>query len=131
MLFTGMSVIFSTVHNEQYVSIGKYWDDMSNLYGRENLRGLGYNWMPDVIEYVIGLKDNSVVEIEKEDLSKRYSNAVYKEILLPDHGWKVYSGETNKLAEIYENIYAEGSLTYEIESFSNDGTCSILINREI
>ena len=29
---------------------------MSEKYGRENLRGLGYNWTDTTIEYVIGLK---------------------------------------------------------------------------
>lgn len=130
MIFRGISIIFSTAHGAQYAAIGQYWDDMSNIFGRENIRGLGYNWMKDTIEYVIGMKDNSVIEIKNEELSEKYSRAVYKEISLPDYGWKTYTGETNKLAEIYKKIYEEGSLNYEIESFSNVGTCKILINRE-
>ena len=33
---------------------------MSGIYGRKNLRGLGYNWTETSIEYVIGLIDGNI-----------------------------------------------------------------------
>ena len=57
MKFIGISRVFSTINNEQYKTIGTFWDELSEEYGMENLRGLGYNWTDDTIEYVIGLKD--------------------------------------------------------------------------
>ena len=43
MEFKGISRTFSTVGEKQYETIGAFWDEMSGIYGRENLRGLGYN----------------------------------------------------------------------------------------
>ena len=57
MEFKGISKTFSTVGEKQYETIGEFWNEMSGIYGRENLRGLGYNWTENSIEYVIGLID--------------------------------------------------------------------------
>lgn len=57
MEFKGNSRTFSTVGEIQYETIGEFWNEMSEIYGRENLRGLGYNWTETSIEYVIGLID--------------------------------------------------------------------------
>ena len=43
MEFKGIGRTFSTVGEKQYETIGAFWDEMSGIYGRENLRGLGYN----------------------------------------------------------------------------------------
>ena len=60
MTFVGISKVFSTVNDEQYNTIGAFWDEMCLTYGLEDLRGLGYNWTPDSIEYVIGLKEGTI-----------------------------------------------------------------------
>lgn len=125
MVFKGFSRTFSTADNKQYETIGEYWDIMSALYGRENLRGLGYNWTMDTIEYVIGLKSNEFFDMDMMDLEMHW-----KEISLPDTGWKEYHGITEKLDTLYERIYQDGILTYEIEEFSEDGLCKILITRD-
>ena len=49
MVFNGISKVFSTKDNRQYETIGAFWDELSKEYGRENLRGLGYNWTTDTI----------------------------------------------------------------------------------
>lgn len=49
MIFNGISKTYSTLGNRQYTSIGHFWDKMSEKYGRENLRGLGYNWTDTTI----------------------------------------------------------------------------------
>lgn len=59
----GVSKTFSTVGEQQYNTIGKFWDEMSAIYGLENLRGMGYNWNDDSIEYVIGLKNNEIFDV--------------------------------------------------------------------
>lgn len=124
MIFKGYSKTFSTKNEQQYDAIGQFWSDMSDVYGIENLRGLGYNWSSDTIEYVIGVKDN----LDK-DLNEGYQDAVYKEITLPNENWIRYKGRTEKLSELYDEIYKEGTLDYEIETFSDDGTCEIDIYR--
>ena len=112
MIFFGISKDFSLVGEDQYNTIGKFWDDMAEIYGLENLRGLGYRWENDVIYYAIGLKNG---RIDGYNIS----------IELPDDGWTSVSGKTEFLKEIYDEIYKDGRLTYEIEAFYENGDCNI------
>ena len=47
----------------------------------------------------------------------------------PDSGWIAVKGKTAELGLIYQEIYAKGILTYEIESFNDEGECEILYYR--
>lgn len=116
MEFKGISRTFLTVGEKQYEIIGRFWDEMSRIYGRENLRGLGYNWTETSIEYVIGLLDG---DIEGSNIN----------VILPDDGWISVSGRTEELADIYSKIYADGPLRYEIEMFDDEGNCRIMFYR--
>ena len=112
MKFIGISKVFSTVDDIQYKTINEFWMELSEKYGMENLRGLGYNWTEDSFEYAIGLKDGI---IDNKNCS----------IDLPASGWKTAKGKTEDLPKIYDDIYKEGPLKYEIETFYNKGTCEI------
>lgn len=112
MNFKGISRVFSTENETQYNTIGVFWDELAKEYGRSNLRGLGYNWTPATIEYVIGLKEGEIPD----------SNCTVE---LPDDGWNVVTGKTNDLGKIYDEIYKDGTLMYEIEMFTDDGDCEI------
>ena len=116
MEFKGISKIFSTVGDQQYNDMGVFWDEVSERYGRKNLRGLGYNWTSTSIEYVIGLIDGEI-----EGWNRCVS--------LPDDGWERIKGRTENLKEIYNGIYKDGSLRYEIEMFDDNGNCIIDIVR--
>ena len=48
---------------------------------------------------------------------------------LPDAGWITVRGKTADLGEIYEKIYQEGRLKYEIERFTDSGDCEIMYCR--
>lgn len=117
MLFKGISRVFDLTDERQYESIGRFWADMAELYGLEKLRGLGYEWRDNKLSYAIGLKDG---DIEGGNVS----------ILLPDDGWLSVKGQTERLKELYDEIYTGGSLKYEIESFYADGSCQISYYRE-
>ena len=121
MKFIGLSRVFSTENDAQYEAIGQFWADMSAKYGIENLRGLGFNWGVNSIEYVIGLKYNTVPAAEPD--------AELKTLDLPDTGWLGYDGTTDRLAELYDIIYRDGVLDYEIETFAPDGSCHVEIFR--
>ena len=123
MIVKGYSKVFSTKNEEQYENIGAFWDMMAAIYGRDSLQGLGFNWQDDSIEYLIGLKED---DIPRDAVP---SEAVYKEVSLPDDGWHIYRGKTEKLAEIYGEIYEEGTLSCEIEMFDDSGNCCLWINR--
>ncbi len=116
MTFFGISKVFSTENNRQYETIGEFWNGLSMIYGIRNLRGLGYNWTEKTMEYVIGLKqgiiDNANCSVE-----------------LPDDNWSCVSGKTSELGAIYDKIYADGKLTYEIEMFTENGECEIMYYR--
>ena len=112
MLFIGISKEFSLKNEDQYNTIGDFWDKLSLLYGMENLHGLGYKWKNGIIHYAIGLK-NGVI------------NEANFTIELPDNGWSIYEGKTDDLKSIYDEIYLDGPLKYEIETFTNDGKCVI------
>ena len=104
MLFKGIGRTFSTENNRQFVTIGAFWDELAAKYGRVNLQGLGYGWTERSIEYIIGLTDGEIDEADRA-------------ITLPDSGWITVRGRTADLGEIYDKIYQEGRLEYEIEQF--------------
>ena len=112
MLFIGISKEFSLLNEDQYNTIGDFWDEMALIYGLENLHGLGYSWKDNKISYAIGLK---VGKIKDFNLS----------IELPDENWTEVHGKTTNLKEIYDEIYKSGSLKYEIDTFTEDGKCLI------
>ena len=53
MLFTGISKEFSLKNENKYNTIGDFQDKISELYGLENLQGIGYKW-DNKIYYAIG-----------------------------------------------------------------------------
>ena len=112
MVFRGIGRTFSTENEQQYETIGAFWDELSARHGLTNLQGLGYGWTNCSIEYVIGLKTG---EIEGSN----------RAVELPDDGWTTVRGRTENLGEIYRQIYRDGNLTYEIETFSDEGDCEI------
>ena len=116
MLFVGISRAFSLLAEGQYNTIGAFWDEMSELYGMENLHGLGYKWENGKIYYAIGLKD---AEIEHSNFR----------VELPDDKWETVEGETENLKSIYDVLYRSGPLKYEIETFDTDGKCRIMYYR--
>ena len=112
MIFRGIARKFSLENEGQYDTIGEFWDEMALRYGLENLVGLGYEWSGGEISYAIGLKAG---DIDGCNLT----------IELPDSGWTLFSGRTDDLKEIYNEIYKVGPLKYEIETFDDEGGCLI------
>lgn len=49
--------------------------------------------------------------------------------LTVDDEWECVSGRTEELGEIYNTIYKDGPLKYEIEMFDDDGNCRIMFYR--
>lgn len=112
MIFKGISREFSLLNEDQYNTIGAFWDEMTAIYGLENLHGLGYKWAENKIYYAIGLKCG---EIPGCNFC----------IELPDSRWEAVEGKTDDLKEIYDEIYKSGPLKYEIEAFWESGDCYV------
>ena len=112
MTFIGISRTFSLIGEDQYNTIGAFWDEMSEIYGLENLQGLGYGWKGATMEYAIGLKVGRI-------------DGANFEITLPDSGWTLVHGSTDQLKQTYDEIYKDGPLILEIEEFFENGDCTI------
>ncbi len=112
MVFKGIGRTFSTENEQQYETIGAFWDSLSAEYGLENLQGLGYGWTDRSIEYVIGLKTGEIGGADRA-------------VELPDEGWTTVVGRTECLSRIYDEIWRGGRLRYEIERFTDSGDCEI------
>jgi predicted transcriptional regulator YdeE len=112
MLFIGISRDFSLKDEDQYNTIGAFWDEICALYKIESLHGLGYKWENGKISYAIGLKSGRI-------------KGANLELTLPDSGWSVVEGRTDDLKKIYDEIYKDGRLKLEIEEFTDEGNCLI------
>ena len=65
-------------------------------------------------------EDNALIGLKNGDI-EGYNIS----ITLPDDGWVTVTGNTDDLKEIYDEIYQDGALVLEIETFNTDGTCHI------
>ncbi|MBR5502046.1 MAG: hypothetical protein IKV55_03320 [Oscillospiraceae bacterium] len=116
MVFYGITKTFSLAGEQQYHTIGSFWDEMAALHGLENLQGLGYLWKDGEIYYAIGLKEGRIAGCNFC-------------LQLPDDGWTAAAGETDRLQALYNEIYKDGPLRYEIETFYEDGRCEVRYRR--
>ena len=112
MIFTGITKDFDLTNQQQYDTIGQFWDEMAALYGLENLQGLGYRWQDNKISYAIGFKNGCIPGCNLR-------------IALPEEGWVTVNGKTDALQQLYDEIYQGGILQYEIETFDENGDCKI------
>ena len=44
---------------------------------------------------------------------------------LPDGDWRAANGRTDELKELYDEIYIDGALDFEIETFYENGDCTV------
>lgn len=126
MVIKGICFSVSTINDNQYELLGDLWDLLAKHYGRENLQGIGFNWTDKKMDYAISCVNE---EIDIELVKEIVGSASYRDILLPDGSWEDYQGKTARLALLYDEIYAKGAPTYEIETFDDEGNCYIKICR--
>jgi predicted transcriptional regulator YdeE len=129
MTFKGIQIRFDCAGNQQYEAIGGFWDCMTGLYPGCALKGVGYNWSNDCLDYAIGGFGDET-HYDETALRERFPNAKYMEIQLPDSGWQVFHCELDRLSDLYNEIYKDGALLYEIEEIQPNGHCVISIIRE-
>ncbi|MCL2197625.1 MAG: hypothetical protein FWB80_01760 [Defluviitaleaceae bacterium] len=127
MCFKGIKIRFDCKDSEQYRNIGDFWNYMRTEYPNHSLKGVGCNWNDDSFDYIIG--DFATLDFCMDKIKKRYLTADYYEITLPDSGWQIYHGKTENLSELYNEIYKNGVLDYEVEEFFSNGDCKISIYR--
>lgn len=128
MKMKGIAARFDCAHGEQYESIGAFWDAMCALCPGLALSGVGYGWENDSLGYLIGTPEG-MPESTLEGVRKILPQAALSEIILPDDGWKTYTGTADTLDKLYAEIYRDGPLDFEIEQFDDAGNAVIRIHR--
>lgn len=132
MIFKGYVMTFSTVGEKQYETIGKIWDLMSNLYGISNIRGLGYGWTDSSITYCFGFKEelSDDVYLERLETVNELSQKPFRfnKIEIPDSDWKEFNGTVNTIPEVYDEVYKDGNLDFEIETFDEEGNFKTVVH---
>jgi predicted transcriptional regulator YdeE len=128
MKFNGIQVRFNCENNEQYENIGLFWEYMTHEFKQFKLQGVGYNWYNNSFDYIIG-NCNKNIDFSIAKINKRFPSAKQIEINLPDEGWQIYYCKLEELGKIYDEIYKDGPLDYEIEEFDSNGNCKISILR--
>ncbi|WP_070000980.1 hypothetical protein [Cellulosilyticum sp. I15G10I2] len=128
MRFNGILIRFDCTNNQQFDAIGEFWNFMTQLYSKAELKGLGFNWANNSFDYVIGEFEGKY-DYSFDIISQTYPGSKNVVVELPDHGWRTYTGKLEDIANIYEAIYREGALDYEIEEFDLKGNCKISILR--
>jgi len=127
MVFYGVKIRFDCTNNQQYKSIGDFWKFMTDAYPTFTLKGVGCNWSNDSFDYIIG--DFAAPDFDMDKIKEHFTAADNVEINLPDKGWKTYMGKTQELSKLYDEIYKDGALDYEIEEFFQNDDCKISICR--
>jgi hypothetical protein len=98
-------------------------------FPKVDLKGVGCNWENDSLDYIIG-DFIEITGLNMCDINIIYPMARYAEIELPDDGWRIYHTTLDKLQSLYEEIYKDGALKYEVEEISQNGNCKISIFRD-
>lgn len=123
---------FSTVGEKQFEAIGIVWDIFSNLYGIENIRGLGYGWTDNSITYCFGFKEelSDDVYLERLETINELVDKPFRfnKIELPDSDWKEFNGTVDTIPELYNEVYKAGNLDFEIETFDQDGAFKSVVH---
>jgi len=123
MILQGIQIRFDCANGEQFEAIGAFWDAMRVLFPDRTLSGVGYGWENDTLCYLIGTEDG--LPAGTETIGQQFPDAEYTVLHLPDDGWKRYTATADTLDVLYEEIYRDGPLTYEIERFDADGRAEI------
>jgi hypothetical protein len=128
MDFKGIQIRFYCKNGEQYKSIGLFLKYMSEMYHKNALKGVGYNWHVDSFDYIIWNVDERMA-FDTAAILKQYPTSKYITLRLPDEGWQIYQCSIDNLENLYGEIYKDGALDYEIEEFDSNGNCKISVLR--
>ena len=128
MKFTGVLRNFDCSNNKQFTDIGEFWDFMSKIVNKNELKGLGFNWKNNHLDYIIGdLKDKC--DYPMDLILNTYPNSKIVTVDLPNNGWEIHEGKIKDIKSIYEKIYEDGQLDYEIEEIDTKGNFKVSILR--
>lgn len=110
MIFYGIKRVVKFDDNYgQIGAIDDFWEKLAANFPTEHFVSLGQNWGVNTFDYYIGKVNENW-------------NEGTESVELPDTGWKVFECVRNDVAiqKMYEQIWAQGTLDYEIEERFED-----------
>lgn len=129
LTFIGIGRKFSIIGEDQYNTIGRFWDLMSKFTNKDDLIGFGCNWTKTDMEYYIGfIYDVDYADI-LNNLNSKMKNLKIAKFKLGTNDWNLYEGKTKNISKMYDFIWTDKVVTSELEFFTNDGNCYLLINK--
>jgi hypothetical protein len=128
--FIGIGKEFSLKNEDQYNTIGHFWDCMGKLTDKDDLIGFGCNWTRTTMDYYIGFVNEYNYNELKKLLEKEFNNLKIKKFVIPMDNWTLYKGYTKDISKMYDEIWTDKVVTAELEFCTNDGKCYLLINKE-
>ncbi|MBP3704146.1 MAG: hypothetical protein J6I98_01310 [Clostridia bacterium] len=129
MTVRGVQLRVSCKNGEQYDVLGAFWDEVRKYHPKMLLVGIGHSWENDTFCYLIG-KEGGLPEKTVEKVCERFPEADSVRLKVPDGHWDVYRGRLEWLDEMYEEIYKDGPLIYEMERIHENGAITIFIRRK-
>ena len=121
MIFRGISFRLSNEAEKQEQALGFLWAFFAANYSVQDIRVLAYNRTKNYIEFVFGIADNG-------DIGGAFSFAEndaflcngFKEVLVPDKGWKTDEFQTN-WHELLTKKGLAADVSYQIVEGTMDG----------
>lgn len=129
LTFIGIGKKFSIIGEDQYNTIGRFWDLMSDFTNKDDLIGFGCNWTKTDMEYYIGFIHDIDYRNILNNLNFKMKNLKIKKFKLDTKDWILYKGKTKNINKMYDFIWTDKVVTSELEFFTNNGNCYLLINK--
>jgi len=129
LTFIGIGKKFSIIGEDQYNTIGRFWDLMSDFTNKDDLIGFGCNWTKTDMEYYIGFIHDIDYRNILNNLNFKMKNLKIKKFNLDTKDWILYKGKTKNINKMYDFIWTDKVVTSELEFFTNNGNCYLLINK--
>lgn len=109
MKFVGVKRTVSVDENySQIATLGRFWNEMRELFPGEFFYGLGMNWAGNTFDYYLG------------KINEEWAGGTDTVELPGDHWHEFSCADTGEAIErMYRKVYERGKLDYEIESMKD------------
>lgn len=121
---------WSTKNGEQYKPIAKFWDIVEKYVNCSDLQGYGTDWTGWGTDFLYGIifKNGNIPKEVIIDVKKAFPDIIVdNSFRIPSTYEEIYSGDTEDLNLLYDEIWNKGFLAHELEEFTDDGKCVIRV----
>lgn len=121
---------WSTKNGEQYKPIAKFWDIVEKYVKTSDLQGYGTDWTGYGTDFLYGIifKNGNIPTEVIDDVKKAFPDMIAdNSFRIPSTYEEIYSGDTEDIDLLYNEIWNKGFLAHELEEFTDDGRCVIRV----